>query len=141
MAFAETLAYVVHVVFAGLVTGSVLFAAWTLPTVEGSLSAAARETFVSRLRLISRASAVLLFLTGGYMLSAFDYVPGDRLTGSGDGHLVLGMVVLWLALTGAVEAASSKLARGEDASTLLYVAGALAALVLVDAGVLAAGGV
>lgn len=140
MALPETLAYVVHVLFAGLVTGSVLFVAWTLPSLQGSLSASTRETFVSRLRTISRASAVLIFLSGGYMLSAFDYVPGDRLTGTTDGHLVLGMFVLWLALTGVVEAASSRLADGEDATNLLYVAAALAVLVLVDAGVLAAGG-
>ncbi|MFC3476351.1 hypothetical protein [Halobacterium litoreum] len=140
MALPETLAYVIHILFAGLVTGSVLFAAWTLPAVQGSLSSSARETFVSRLRMVSRSSALLLFATGGYMLSAFDYVPGDRLTGTGDGHLVLAMFVLWLAMTGVVEAASSKLADGEDASTLLYVAAGLAALVLADAGVLAAGG-
>jgi len=140
MALPETLAYVVHILFAGLVTGSVLFAASTLPAVQGSLSSGARETFVSRLRMVSRSSALLLFATGGYMLSALDYVPGDRLTGTGDGHLVLAMFVLWLAMTGVVEAASSKLADGEDASTLLYVAAGLAALVLVDAGVLAAGG-
>lgn len=139
MALPETLAYTVHVVFAGLVTGSVLFVALTLPAVQGSLSTSARETFVSRLRTVSRASALLLFLSGGYMLSAYEYVPGDRLTGTTDGYLVLGMIVLWLALTGVVEAASSRLADGEDATGLLYGGALLSVLLLLDAGALAGG--
>lgn len=136
MALADALAYAVHLVFAGLVTGAVLYGAWTLPALPDD----ALPVAVSRLRTVSRASAVVLFLSGGYMLSAAGYVPGDRLTGSTDGHLVLTMIVLWLALTGVVEAAGSRLLDGEDASTLLAVAAGLAVLVLLDAGVLAAGG-
>lgn len=137
MALAPSLAYTVHLVFAALLTGSVLYAAWVIPAISGSLSGGSVEVLATRLRWISRASALVLFLTGGYMLSAFGYVPGSRLTGSTEGYLVLAMVALWLVLVGIVEAAGSRLTAGRDATTLLYAAATVAILVLLDAGVLA----
>jgi uncharacterized membrane protein len=140
MAATETVVYALHLLFAAVWTGSVVFVAATVPGVAGGLSASARDALVGRLRAISRASAALLFLTGGYMLTLAGYTEGNALTGTGQGHLVLAMILLWLVLAGVVEAAASKLADGEDATTLLYAAGAVAVLVLLDAGVLLTGG-
>ncbi len=137
MALAASFAYTVHLVFAALLTGSVLFGAWVIPSVAGSLSGGAVEVLATRLRWISRASALVLFLTGGYMLSAFGYVPGDRLLGSVEGYLVLAMIVLWLVLIGIVEMAGARLTTGRDATSLLYAAAVVAVVVLLDAGALA----
>lgn len=137
MAIAATVSYTVHLLFGALLTGSVLYGAWVIPAVSGSLSGGTVEVLATRLRWISRASGLVLFLTGGYMLSAFGYVPGDRLLGSVEGYLVLAMIVLWLVLIGIVEMAGSRLTAGRDATSLLYAAGAVAVLVLIDAGALA----
>ena len=139
MALTETVVYALHLLFAALWTGSVLFAAVTLPSVSGDLSARGRRTVAGRLRNVSRASALLLFLTGGYMLTLAGYTEGGALTGTDRGLLVVAMVVLWFLLAGVVEVAGSRLEDGEDASGLLYGAGALAVLLLLDAGVLVGG--
>ncbi|NIB99421.1 hypothetical protein [Halobacterium sp. R2-5] len=141
MTATETVVYTLHLLFAGLWTGSVLFAAATLPGVAGSLSASARDSFVGTLRNVSRASALLLFLTGGYMLTLAGYTEGGALTGTGRGHLVITMLVLWFALAGLTEVSASKLEDAEDASSFLYGAAAVALLLLVDAGLLLTGGV
>lgn len=140
MALTETVVYALHLLFAGLWTGSVGYAAATFPRVAGDLSTAVRDTFVGTLRTVSRASAVVLLLTGGYMLTLAGYTEGGALTGTGRGHLVLAMVALWLVLAGLVEVAGGRLADGEDATGLLYGAAVVAALLLLDAGALATGG-
>ncbi|MFB6270159.1 MAG: hypothetical protein ABEH83_09460 [Halobacterium sp.] len=141
MALTETVVYALHLLFAGLWTGSVLFAAATLPRVDRDLSASVRDTLVGTLRNISRASSAVLLLSGGYMLTLAGYTEGDTLTGTGQGHLVLTMVVLWFALSGLVEVSGSKLEDGEDATNLLYGAAVVAVLLLLDASALISGGV
>lgn len=139
MALTETVVYAVHLLFAALWTGSVLFAAATLPTVSSDLSTTARGIFAGRLRNVSRASALLLFLTGGYMLTLAGYTEGSTLTGTDRGYLVLAMIALWVLLAGVVEVAGGKLEDGEDATGLLYGGGLLAVLLLLDAGALVGG--
>lgn len=141
MGITETAVYALHLLFAGLWTGSVMFAAVTLPTISGDLSASARDTLVGALRNISRASSVVLLLSGGYMLTLAGYTEGSVLTATGRGHLVLTMVVLWFALAGLVEVAGSKLADSDDATTLLYGAAVVSVLLLLDSGALLTGGV
>ncbi|MCG1003007.1 MULTISPECIES: hypothetical protein [Halobacterium] len=140
MAVTETVVYALHLLFAGLWTGSVLFATATLPGVAGTLSASARDSFVGTLRNISRGSSVVLLLSGGYMLTLAGYTDGGTLTGTGRGHLVLTMLVLWLALAGLTEVAAGKLEDGEDATSIFYGASVVAILLLLDAGALATGG-
>jgi len=139
MALTETFVYAVHLLFAAAWTGSVLFAALTLPSVSDDLSARVRETVAARLRNVSRASALLLFLTGGYMLTLAGYTEGGALTGTDRGLLVLAMVVLWFLLAGVVEVAGSKLEDGEDATGLLYGGAVVSVLLLLDAGALLGG--
>jgi len=139
MAVTETVVYALHLLFAGLWTGSVLFAAATLPGVAGGLPASDRDSFVGTLRNVSRASSAVLLLSGGYMLTLAGYTDGGTLTGTGRGHLVLTMLVLWLALAGLTEVAAGKLEDSEDASSILYGASVVAVLLLLDAGALASG--
>ncbi|WP_232702170.1 hypothetical protein [Halobacterium wangiae] len=139
MALTEIVVYATHLLFAGLWTGSVLFAAVTLPSVSSDLPSGVRRTVAGRLRNVSRASALFLLLTGGYMLTLAGYTDGGVLTGTGRGHLVLAMVALWFLLAGVVEVAGSRLEDGEDATGLLYVGGVLSVLLLLDAGALAGG--
>jgi len=134
----ETAVYATHVVFAGLLTGSVLFAALTVPGIAANVSTSVREALAGTLRNVSRASAVLLVLTGGYMLTLGGYTDSGVLTGTARGHAVLGMVVLWFLLTGVTEAAGSRIASGDDATPFLYGGAVLAVALLVDAGWLAA---
>ncbi len=138
--------YAVHLLFAGLWTGSVLFVAWAvLPTAaDGSASPASLSPVVSRLRTVSRASATLLLLTGAHLASTRYGVDG--LLGTTGGYLVIGMIVLWFALAGLVEVGAGRLADGFDrqkirepareAKPFLYGAAAVAVLLLLDAGAL-----
>jgi len=139
MALTETVVYATHLLFAALWTGSVLFAALTLPGLSGELPATARDAVASRLRNVYRASALLLFLTGGYMLTLAGYTEGDALTGTDRGLLVVAMVVLWFLLAGVVEVAGSRVEDGEDATGLLYGGALLSVLLLLDAGALLGG--
>ena len=127
MAIGTLITSTIHLVFAGLWTGSVLFVALAgLP--EGGLG---------RLRQISRASARLLLLTGGHQ-AAMQY-GGGRLTGTTAGWAVLAMVALWLVLAGLVEVGASKYEDGgPEAARPFFTAGAVVSLLLlVDAGLLA----
>jgi hypothetical protein len=138
MTLIETAVYATHMVFAGLLTGSVLFAALTFPGIATNVSTSVRESLAGTLRNVSRASAVLLLLTGGYMLTLGGYTDSGVLTGTARGHAVLGMVVLWFLLTGVTEVAGSRMASGDDATPFLYGGAALAVALLLDAGWLVA---
>lgn len=134
MAVIETVVYAVHMVFAGLLTGSVLFTALTVPRIADNISTSVRETIAGTLKYISRGSATLLVLTGGYMFTIAGYTDGGKLTSTGTGHAVIGMVVLWFLLTGLTEVAGSRIERGDDATTFLYGGAVLAVALLLDAG-------
>ncbi|MFB6087908.1 MAG: CopD family protein [Haloarculaceae archaeon] len=149
MSALDTAMYATHLLFAGLWAGSVVFVTWgVLPTaMDGRANAEPLAAVVGRLRTISRASALFLLVSGGHMASqGYDVAS---LTGSTRGHLVLGMVALWLALMGLVEVASGKLADGFDrkkvrepareARPFLRAASAVAVLLLLVGGVLAGG--
>lgn len=131
MALLETVAVVTHVLFAGLWTGSVAFAA---AVVAGGqrLQQSGRELLADRLKNVSRTSAVLMLLSGGYLASAYS---GSYFMGTTRGYLLTAMVVLWVVLMVLVELAASRLVSDADrATTLFWVAGAVAVLLLLDAG-------
>jgi uncharacterized membrane protein len=145
----EVTAYVLHAVFAGLWTGSVLFV--TLGVVPlaraGTLNAAPLESVTGRLSTLTRASAVVFVVTGVYMGVARSYTT-DTLTSSTTGYLVVSMVVLWFVLTGLVEVATSKLRDGTEqdkvreparnARPFLLAGSVLAVALLANSGLLAA---
>jgi uncharacterized membrane protein len=138
---------VLHVLFAGLWTGSVLFVVGAvLPaSTAGSISAAAMETISSRLSWLTRLSAVVFVATGGH-LAGTSYTA-ESLFGTGRGQLVVAMLILWLVLTALVEIGCKRLggsaaAADVDAAVdttrpIFLAAGAVAVLLLVDAGLLA----
>ncbi|MFB6309288.1 MAG: transporter [Haloarculaceae archaeon] len=142
----DAVIYAIHVSFAALWTGAVLFVtAGVLPTaLDGQINATPMKTVTGRLKLVSRASALLLLITGGH-LAATRY-GGGELTGTTKGYLVIAMVVLWFLLAGLVEVGASKLSDGFDqnkvrspaheARPFLLAASAVAVLLLVDAGLI-----
>jgi len=138
--------YAVHMIFAALWTGSVVFVTiGVLPTaMNGASDPGPLSSMIGRLQTVSRASALLLFLTGGHLAGTLYGV--DTLTASLRGNLVLAMLVLWFLLAGLVEVGSSKLLDGFDEQKLreparnarpfMLGATAVAILLLVDAGLL-----
>jgi uncharacterized membrane protein len=149
MALADAVSATIHVAFAGLWTGSVLFLyLGVLPlALDGSLNAKPLAAITGTFRRVSRVSALLLFLTGGH-LAGTGYTV-DRLLGTSRGHAVVAMLVLWFALAALVEIGASKLADGTErdkvraparaAKRPLQAAVIVAVLLLLDAGALAGG--
>ena len=149
MAVIDSVMQVVHVLFAGLWTGSVLFVVGAvLPaSTAGTISPDAMTAITTRLSWLTRISALVFVATGGH-LAGTGYTVGS-LFGTGRGQLVVAMLVLWFVLTGLVEMGGKRL-RGAStvadveaaiASTrpIWLAAGVIAVLLLVDAGLLAAG--
>lgn len=115
MALAEAAAVVIHTIFAAVWVGSVVFMTVSvLPMAkDGLLDPEAVERASGTLTTITRWSALLLLITGSFMASSF--YTSERLFGSGDGHLVLTMVALWLVLTGLIEMTTRRLEDGLQA--------------------------
>ena len=144
MGFVEAAVYGVHLLFAGLWSGSVLFVTLAvLPSAAaGDVNAAPMETVTSRLKQVSRASALLLLLTGGHLAATF--YPGTTLLDTTRGNLVLAMVALWFLLAALTEVGASKLSDGfaqqkvrtpaRNARPYLLAASLVAVLLLLDAG-------
>ena len=140
---------ILHVLFAGLWTGSVLFVVGAvLPAATaGSISAPAMSTMTTRLAWLTRVSAVVFVATGGHL--AGTRYTAETLFSTGRGQLVVAMLVLWLALTALVEIGCKRLGGSkaspnvqqavDDTRPIWLAAGGLAVLLLVDAGLLAAG--
>lgn len=138
---------VLHVVFAGLWTGSVLFmTVAVLPTARsGTVSPEALTEVVARFKTFSRLSVLVLFLTGGH-LAGTGYTVDTLLSGP-RGHLVLTMLALWFVLAALVEIGAARIVDGvekrkvrtpaADARPFFLAAAIVATLLLVDAGLLA----
>lgn len=150
MSLIDAGSYAIHLLFAGLWSGSVLFVWYAILPLgrDGELNAAPLGALAGKLKWVSRTSAVVLLLTGVHM-AVQRYTVGT-LTGSGGGHLVVTMVVLWFALAGLVEVGAGKLTDGTErnkvreparaARRFFQAAAVVAALLLVDAGLLVANG-
>jgi hypothetical protein len=149
MAAIDTVVAVLHLAFAGIWTGSVLFAAWgVLPLASrAEIEPDALGFVAGRLTNVSRLSSFVLFATGGHLAGTRYTV--ETLTGSGRGHLVLTMVALWFVLTALVEVGSSRitdeLRQGKirtparKARPFYNAAAVVALLLLLDAGLLLGG--
>ena len=145
----DSVMQILHVLFAGLWTGSVLFVVGAvLPAASaGSISAPAMSTMTTRLAWLTRASALVFVATGGHL--AGTRYTAETLFSTGRGQLVVAMLVLWLVLTALVEIGCKRLG-GSDAPSnvetavdntrpIWLAAGVVAVLLLIDAGLLAAG--
>lgn len=149
MTLVDALAYSAHLLFAGLWTGTVLFVTVGVlpPALRGNADPDPLGFAVSRLTTISRASAVVLLLSGGHMAGTGYTV--ESLVGTSRGHLVLAMVLLWFVLAALVEVGAAKMRRGldarrvrtpaHDARPFFRGASVVALLLLLDAGLLAGG--
>lgn len=147
MSVVDAVMYSLHVVFAGLWTGSVLFFAGAVLPTAGAISAPALAKLATRLSWLTRAGALVFVATGGHM--AGTRYTSETLFGTGRGHLVVTMLVLWFLLAATVEVGAKRLRDGaersgaadaaEAARPVFLLAAALALLLLVDAGLLAAG--
>jgi len=143
--------YAIHLVFAGLWAGAVVFVTWgILPLArDGNLDAGPLESITGRLKLLSRVSAVILPLTGIRMAMLGNYTETAILFETTPGHLLIGMIVLWLVLMGLVEVGASKLTSGtsqqkvrepaREARPFLLGATVVALLLLLDAGAISGG--
>jgi len=144
----DVVMYVLHVLFASLWTGSILFfVAAVLPAAtSGTISAAAVSVMTTRLVWLTRIGALVFVATGGH-LAGTSYTA-ETLFSTGRGQLVVAMLVLWFVLTGLIEISVKRFDRAAEtdgveaavASTrpLFGIAGLLAVLLLVDAGLLTA---
>ena len=151
MSLVDMAFYAIHLLFGGVWTGSVVFVTVAiLPTArEGIANAEPLVPVVSKLRNLSRLSALVLLLTGGHMAAEAAGYTFESLTGTTRGYLVLAMVALWFALIGLVEVGGGKLADGfeemkvrepaREARPFFLAATVVSLLLLVDAGLLAGG--
>ncbi|MES3161664.1 MAG: transporter [Halorubrum sp.] len=146
MSLTHAVMWSLHVGFAILWTGSVLFVSIAIvpSATRGAVGQELLSTVVSRLRWITRIGALVFVATGGHM--AGQLYTLDTLTGTGRGHTVLTMLVLWFLITGLVEVASSKTVAGldgnlagaaSDAKPFFYAAAGLSVALIVTAGLLA----
>lgn len=150
----DTTMWVLHVVFAGVWTGSVLFVAGiVMPTAyRGEIGVDLLDGFLSKLQLLTRVSAVVFLATGAHLVGArYTGIPPDfgALFAIPSGHTVVTMFGLWLVLTGLLEVASRRVRTGlrdrklrepaREARRLFQSAAGLAVLLLVTGGLLAAG--
>lgn len=108
----DVTAYALHTIFAGVWTGAVVFLtiAVVSPARDGRFKATSLQSLGSNLKWFSRVSALVLFVSGSHMAAA--RYTGESLTGSTGGHLVLGMLTLWLVLIATVEIATARLDAG-----------------------------
>ncbi|MFB6202394.1 MAG: CopD family protein [Halorhabdus sp.] len=146
MELIEALVTGVHLLFASLWTGSVLFVTLAILPIarDGTLDSAPLARLTDRFVWITRTSVFVTLLSGAHQAMALTV---DGLFETTRGHLVIGMVVLWLALAALSEIAASRLADGTaerkvrtpaaNARPFLLVASILAVLLLFDAGALA----
>ncbi|MFB6101553.1 MAG: transporter [Haloplanus sp.] len=143
MATIDTAVNAIHLLFAGLWAGSVLFVARGLLPVarDGNLDATPLRGLIGRFRTWSRVASLALFLTGGHL--AGTRYTAETLLGSTRGYLVVAMVVLWLVLTGLVEVGAGRLIDGLDdrkvraparSATPIFTGAALAAAALLLLG-------
>ena len=143
----DVLMWSLHTAFAGAWTGSVLFFfAAVLPAASsGVIDGATLSAISTKLRWLTRAGVVVFVATGGHM--AGTRYTFDSLLGSGRGHLVVTMIVLWFVLTALVEIGGSRIddagssgpAAAAAARPAFIAAGIVAVGLLIDAGILASG--
>lgn len=146
MTFLDTSIRVAHVLLAGTWAGGALFMAGAVvPAARaGRLDADALSWVTRRFSRLTMAAAAVLFVTGGH-LAGTSY-GGGALTGTGRGHLVIAMTVLWAVLAGVLHFGTRSLNRGLDGGDAraaadasrgwFLAAGVVAVLLLVVAGVL-----
>lgn len=144
----EVTAWVVHSLFAGLWTGSVVFLTLAVLPLgrDGTLNAAPLKRVAGRIKTVSRVSALLMLATGSHM--AAQQYTSETLFESEGGWLVLSMVLFWFLLMGTVEVGAKRLTDGTErdkvrlpsrnARPFFLAASLFAVLLLVTSGLISA---
>lgn len=147
MALIDTAFSMLHVLFAGLWTGATVFFAWRVHPllVDGDIGVQPTMAITSGLRWLTRIGAVVFVVTGGHM-AATGYGDG-RLFSDPMGHAVLGMLALWLVVTGLVEVSMGTIqdeldagkiqTAGRESQTLVRAAATFSVVLLLLGGYLA----
>jgi len=109
MTLIDTAFSMLHVLFAGLWAGTTIFYAWRIHPLlsEGDIGVTSAMSITTGLRWLTRIGAVVFVVTGGHM-AAMGYGDG-RLFSDPMGHAVLGMLALWLVVTGLLEMSIGKI--------------------------------
>ncbi|MFC3960144.1 copper resistance protein CopD [Halovivax cerinus] len=113
------LARTTHLLVAAIWAGSVCFVALSVvPAARDGVFTTTDPltTLLGTLKRVSRASSVLLLLTGGHMAGRI--YTSETLVSTVNGQLVLLMTALWLVLTILVEVAAKRFETGLDAKQL-----------------------
>ena len=147
MALIDTAFSMLHVLFAGLWAGTTVFYAWRIHPLlsNGDIGVTSAMSITSGLRWLTRIGAVVFVVTGGHMAGT-GYGDG-RLFSDPMGHAVLGMLALWLVVTGLLEMSLGKVqtelgnghiqTAGRENETLVRVAAVLSVVLLLLGGYLA----
>ena len=140
MAIIDTAFSMLHVLFAGIWAGTTVFYAWRIHPllVDGDLGVTSAMSITTGLRWLTRIGAVVFVVTGGHMAGT-GYQDG-RLFSDPMGHAVLGMLALWLVVTGLLEVSIGKIqdalgegkiqTAGREAQTLVRVAATFSVVLL-----------
>ncbi|MFD1588557.1 CopD family protein [Halorientalis brevis] len=112
MAIDVTIGFVIHMLFAAIWTGAVIFMTYgVIPVARaGNIDTDPFADITSRLLTLSRLSALIMFLTGGHLAAQLYTV--ETLLEPPRGHLVLTMLALWLIMAGLVEVGTKKISAG-----------------------------
>lgn len=113
------LARMTHLVVAAIWAGSVCYVALSVvPAARDGVFTTTDplHTLLRTLKRVSRASSLVLLLTGGHLAGRI--YTSESLTSTTNGRLVLLMTFLWLVLTALVEIAASRFETGLDAKQL-----------------------
>lgn len=144
MSLADAVVAGLHLVFGAVWAGSVLFITFAVVPIarDGLLDSEPLARLTDRFKLIARSGATVTLLTGAHQ--AVTMYSVDGLLETTRGHLIVAMVVLWVALAALSEIGAGKLTDGtekrkvrtpaSEARPFLLAASAVAVLLLLDAG-------
>lgn len=108
-----------HLLVGAIWAGTVCYAALAVvPTARDGVFTTTDplESLLGTVKRISRASALLLLLTGGHLAGRI--YTSETLVSTTNGRLVLLMTLLWLTLIALVEIATNRFETGLDAKKL-----------------------
>lgn len=114
MSLVDTVAVAVHLAFAAVwVGGVVFFTVAVLPLARsGSLNAGPVAAILDRTTTVSRISSVVMLLTGGHLAAAYSGLEFSGIGTSARWTFVLVMIALWFVLAALVEIGASRMQDG-----------------------------